>query len=169
MATAICRCGERLEIPSNGEAKVTCPRCGARVRIRLKPTSDDAKHFIRLVCGCGQRLKVPAENPPSHVRCRDCQRVVAVPIRNAKELEVGTEELVATDHASLEQWKASHRERGSRVPRDVPPGAVTELQEADDETIHRSEAGLRVCPSCGRPIHLGASACLHCGLDVPRI
>ena len=30
------------------------------------------------------------------------------------------------------------------------------------------EAGLRVCPRCGRPVHLGAESCRHCGAHVPR-
>jgi hypothetical protein len=32
----------------------------------------------------------------------------------------------------------------------------------------KTEAGLRVCPRCGRPIHLGADTCRQCGVHVPR-
>ena len=30
------------------------------------------------------------------------------------------------------------------------------------------EVGLRVCPRCGRPVHLGAETCRQCGAPVPR-
>jgi uncharacterized OB-fold protein len=32
----------------------------------------------------------------------------------------------------------------------------------------KTEAGLRVCPRCGRPIHLGADTCRQCGAHVPK-
>jgi hypothetical protein len=30
------------------------------------------------------------------------------------------------------------------------------------------EAGLRVCPRCGRPVHLSAEVCRQCGASVPK-
>ena len=30
------------------------------------------------------------------------------------------------------------------------------------------EAGLRVCPRCKKPVHLGAATCRECGTPVPR-
>ena len=30
------------------------------------------------------------------------------------------------------------------------------------------EAGMRICPRCKKPIHLGASTCRACGTPVPR-
>ncbi|MBY0394857.1 MAG: hypothetical protein K2X91_00090 [Thermoleophilia bacterium] len=30
------------------------------------------------------------------------------------------------------------------------------------------EAGLRICPRCGMPVHLSAENCRQCGATVPR-
>ena len=35
-------------------------------------------------------------------------------------------------------------------------------------SVVKFEAGLRVCPRCKKPIHLGATRCRECGNPVPR-
>ena len=164
MARPKCRCGQELEIPSTGAEHVTCPRCSARVRLIRKPASgaEVGDGFIRFSCPCGRRLKVSAIDRPTHGKCPDCDRVVPVPVGaglpSASSLaESPTEELSTTDRATLEAWTKSH----------IGPKSTGEMPS---ETAPRrgGEAGLRVCPQCGKPIHLGADACRTCGVSVPR-
>jgi hypothetical protein len=42
------------------------------------------------------------------------------------------------------------------------------LQPARPHPGGRIEAGLRVCPRCGKPVHMAATACGECGAAVPR-
>jgi hypothetical protein len=53
--------------------------------------------------------------------------------------------------------------------------AVVELPPTElDQGAHKAvaplkvEAGLRVCPRCGRPVHLSAEVCRQCGASVPK-
>ena len=55
----------------------------------------------------------------------------------------------------LEEWTKAHLKR-QEAPRATAPTAT------------RTEAGLRVCPGCGKPLHLGATECRDCGIPVPR-
>jgi ribosomal protein L32 len=32
----------------------------------------------------------------------------------------------------------------------------------------KTEAGLRVCPRCGKPVHLSSIVCRECGAHVPK-
>jgi predicted RNA-binding Zn-ribbon protein involved in translation (DUF1610 family) len=175
MPRATCRCGQELNIPDESTDRVVCPRCGSKVKVRLAggnttrpgaggaggggagPRVEDG--LLRFLCPCGRRLKVSATNPPSHGKCPDCARIVPVPAEslipvsslNAQDPEYPTEELSTTDVANLERWAAPHLER------DTPLRVPT-----------RVEAGLRVCPQCGKPVHLGADTCRTCGVAVPR-
>lgn len=168
MARALCRCGQTLEIPTRGVDHVICPRCEARVRIIRKSKADapsvgpgDAGDgFIRFSCPCGRRLKVPAADRPSHGKCPDCGTVVpvpadAMPSHASVDAETPTEELASADVAMLEAWARSHA---------GPKGTA----ETPDGRSRKAEAGLRVCPRCGKPIHLGADACRDCGISVPK-
>ncbi len=171
MPRAVCRCGQDLPIPSDPSERVTCPSCGAKVRIRVKGPSSSALEatqfspdgFLRFFCPCGRRLKVDAIDPPSHGQCPDCKTVVPVPKtdlapnRPSGHPEAPTEELSAVDRAMLDRWAADHRARsGGGAAIAAPPPPV------------RDEVGLRVCPRCGLPVHLGAEACRACGTPVPR-
>lgn len=165
MARANCRCGQALEIPDEGVEHLTCPRCAARVRIVRKPKSagggggpgDPGDGFLRFPCPCGRRLKVSATDRPSHGKCPDCGSVVPVPADlAAASAESPTEELAATDVAMLEAWSRSH----------LGPKSTAEM--SSDVRARKGEAGLRVCPRCGKPIHLGADACRDCGISVPK-
>jgi predicted amidophosphoribosyltransferase len=40
-----------------------------------------------------------------------------------------------------------------------PPSPASEL---------KTEAGLRVCPRCGKPVHLSSIVCRDCGAHVPK-
>ena len=174
MTRANCRCGQELEIPAEGGEHVTCPRCDARVRIIRKsksaasPSASTAGEpgeygdgFLRFSCPCGRRLKVPAADRPSHGKCPDCGSVVPVPagagMSSASAIaETPTQEMAAADVAMLDAWSKGH----------VGPKSTAEMLST--RPARGGEAGLRVCPRCGKPIHLGADACRDCGIPVPK-
>lgn len=173
MPRAICRCGQELPLPAPGSERVVCPRCGARVRIRRpERPPGDGDGFIRFDCPCGRRLKVPADNPPPFGRCPDCDRVVPVPAESkARRLPPGhpetpTEELSTTERAARDAWARRHLAAGEPTT-PIPTGSTTAEHSAMG-VPGRVEAGLRVCPRCGTPVHLGATACRSCGTVVPK-
>jgi hypothetical protein len=171
MPRATCRCGEELDIPRDGTERIVCPACGARIRVRrgvLRAASPDG--YIRFYCPCGRRLKVSASDPPDAGKCPACGRTVPVPSSSTIPLlapppghpDAPTEEMNAADMAMLDEWSAQH----------LGEGAPT--ASASSTAIHTSkqtgpvEAGLRVCPGCGRPLHLSAIVCRSCGAPVPK-
>ena len=174
MAGATCRCGQPLEIPRGGAEHVICPRCSAKVRLIRKRRAGDASSsgiapgddFIRFNCPCGRRLKVSAIDRPSHGKCPDCGRVVPVPVGGSESSspESPTEELAAADVAVLEAWTQSHLAKGNGNGRSPTSTAEMPL----DAPGRRAEAGFRVCPRCGKPIHLNADTCRGCGTAVPK-
>jgi len=185
MPRATCRCGQTLTIPADSPERVVCPQCGARVRVRpRKAATGDG--YLRFICPCGRRLKVDAANPPTHGRCPDCDRVVPVPRAglspSASALPVDTEsrtaDLSPEDLARLEQWVESHRAQPPRpaptvavpvaVPVVVPALAPAPPPAPAGPSGTRTEAGLRICPGCRKPVHLGADVCRHCGMHVPK-
>jgi hypothetical protein len=170
MTRAPCRCGQVLTIPPGAPDRIVCPRCGAKVRVRRPGAGEGGQEgqrdgFLRFFCPCGRRLKVNAEQPPSHGKCPDCGRVVPVPAQGLMptgDAETRTEDLSPEDLAALDRWSRGHLSRA---------GAATAAQSAPTtelKTTRPAEVGLRVCPSCGRPVHLGAESCRHCGASVPR-
>ncbi|GAC1450772.1 MAG: hypothetical protein NVSMB9_35450 [Isosphaeraceae bacterium] len=191
MPLATCRCGQKLSLPSNGPDRVICPKCSARVRVRrdaLKVSSGDG--FIRFDCPCGRRLKVRAESAsglgstPRTGQCPDCGTVVPVPSASSSgltkpkdNLETPTDELSAEDLVALDQWSqgrlalaqarsptAAAAVVDPRAEPASPPGSTP----VPPPSSLKSEAGLRICPRCGRPIHLGADTCRECGVLVPK-
>lgn len=184
MPRATCRCGQTLTFPADGPERVVCPNCQARVRVRPKlPATAIAgagDGYLRFLCPCGRRLKVDAANPPSHGRCPDCDRVVPIPqgsiSPSASALPVGndarTADLDPEDLARLEQWTRSfHRPADpAHAPDPAADTASAPIQPAlpPGPDGARIEAGLRVCPGCGKPVHMGADTCRHCGTHVPR-
>jgi hypothetical protein len=167
---AKCRCGHALSIPNDGTEHVICPNCKARIRVRRGGLSKaSADGFIRFFCPCGRRLKVSGTEPPTHGKCPDCGRVVPVPDPNAPperppagHPESPTEELSSVDAAMLDEWSRRH---GAQVPSQVAAGS-TAIQTT--KPTGRVEAGIRLCPKCGKPVHLGAVACRACGAPVPK-
>ena len=152
--------------------------------------------YFRFLCPCGRRLKVPAVDRPVAGRCPDCGRVVPVPanVRSATGLnpvqapaaadsEARTEDLDANDLAQLDQWASRYRSQlshpdglGSTTTSLVPVAGGVELvaqagvdsSEMSATSVAKFEAGLRICPRCKKPIHLGAARCRECGNPVPR-
>jgi hypothetical protein len=198
MARVTCRCGEKLKIPPEAPERIECAKCGARIRLRRAATPPDKGEtgdgYLRFLCPCGRRLKVAVAGRPTAGRCPDCGRVVPVPIAtqanlNAKKAklsdpEARTEELDAGDLACLEKWAAKHLPSAS-YPKDLLSTTtgfhhVTSSSEPAGDfrlpgptmpppSVTKFEAGLRVCPRCKKPVHLGAANCRECGTPVPRL
>jgi hypothetical protein len=175
MPRATCRCGQVLSIPVDPTNRVVCPTCGANIRIRRSTTTtapsptapSEEGGYLKFNCPCGRRLKVLAgdQTRPTHGKCPDCGRVVPVPEINpvSRDPESPTDELSTADTAVLEAWTRRHldREEGTAPHPSVEPAAAA-------PPAWRSEAGMRICPGCGRPVHLGASTCRACGIPVPK-
>lgn len=176
MARATCRCGQPLEMPREGADHVVCPQCAARVRIIRKqrppgpadvtrPEPAEGDGYIRFSCPCGRRLKVSAIDRPTHGKCPDCGSVVPVPAQGlgtaAGSPESPTEEMAAADLAALDAWARGHAARASNGP-------ASTAEMTLNSPARRAEAGMRVCPQCGKPIHLGAVTCRSCGTSVPK-
>lgn len=193
MPRATCRCGQLLKVPTDGSDRVLCPNCGAKVRIRREGVAKlPSDGFLRFYCPCGRRLKVDAARPPAHGKCPDCGRVVPVPSTSGPlppgHPETPTEELDFADLAMLDRWSRKHlgHDAAAPVEESAAPTAVltrpapaaapaapapTPTPAAEVATLvdtERIEVGLRVCPNCGRPVHLGAETCRGCGTPVPR-
>jgi DNA-directed RNA polymerase subunit RPC12/RpoP len=182
---------DRIDCPKCG-ARIRLRRPAPKV------PSSDGDGYLRFLCPCGRRLKVPAADRPVAGRCPDCGRVVPVPVpvkvlpatgsTPAKapamaNSEARTEELDANDLAQLDQWAGQYHSQTSNP--DGPGSTTTHLLVATpgvDSTVQgafrapampmtsvvKFEAGLRVCPRCKKPIHLGATRCRECGNPVPR-
>jgi hypothetical protein len=187
-----------LTVPKDETKRIVCPKCGAKIRVRRKATADaspgdrgqsqklaQGDGYIRFNCPCGRRLKVDAAFPPSHGQCPDCGRHVPVPkgpagVAGAHALPAGhpvsmTDELDPNDRAALDQGSEAHLRRtgggmagpGFSAPPVVNPNDVSTVDYPVLPPF-RAEAGLRVCPHCGKPVHLGAETCRACGTPVPR-
>ena len=159
MPRATCRCGQPLSVPKDGTDRLVCPQCGAKIRVRRPPSAvvaaglADDDGFIRFPCLCGRRLKVAAPDgrlaPTAQCRCPDCGKLVDVPEHSkVSDPEAPTSELSAAEMAQLEVWAKKF---------DSKPGAAPSTHELLAPTPWKSEAGMRVCPQCGKPIHLGAA------------
>jgi uncharacterized protein (UPF0212 family) len=71
--------------------------------------------------------------------------------------------------AMLDAW--SQRRRAQAVsPADAVTGAhpVSAPEPSPAPSTVKIEAGLRVCPRCGKPVHLSAVVCRECGAHVPK-
>ena len=160
-------------------------------REELDATGDG---YLRFHCPCGRRLKVASEGRPAAGKCPDCGRVIPVPESawfaanpGSKAIpgdpEAQTEELDDNDLANLEKWADRHLAHNTRDDRpglalNTPAPLLASTNPALDTDIItpsqsptsgvRFEAGLRICPRCKKPIHLGAPTCRACGTPVPR-
>jgi len=185
MPRATCRCGHVLTLPADGPDRVTCPKCSARIRVRRASAQGvSADGFLRFSCPCGRRLKVRAEATPGVAaqqagQCPDCGRVVPVPspsssglLPKAVDHETPTEDLGPEDLAALDRWAQTHLARSAPAAARRPAAALPPTASAPSVAVEpppvRSEAGMRVCPRCGRPVHLSSVVCRECGASVPK-
>ena len=165
----------------DGFVRFSCT-CGRRLKVRViagAPLPQAGK------CpDCGETVPVPED---AMVKPSSSAALRSVP---APVFETPTEELNSADLAALEQWAQAHVSRvapvagengqraeaattdhpaPARAPAPVPePPQPASPSGRRPGTTMKVEAGLRVCPRCGRPIHMGADTCRECGAHVPR-
>lgn len=195
MARATCRCGQVLTFPDDGPDRVVCPKCSSRIRVRKAAPPAEEPGFLRFHCSCGRRLKVRDAKPrPVAGKCPACGQVVPVPetlassAAEAREAvsagcESPTQELTAADTARIQSWAAGFGPNAIESPAATPapasappppppppptPAGSTASASGLSPSPVRVEAGLRVCPRCGRPVHLGSDSCRQCGASVPK-
>lgn len=191
MPQPICRCGQVLTLANEQVERITCEKCGARIRVRRpggRPSDE-----LRFHCVCGRRLKVLANPSVTHGRCPECGRVVPVP-RSATP-EAPTVDLSPEQVAALQAWAERHEGKGPEKaksesrsnpqpragvaksgggggggggPSTPQPGTPAAAVLAQTASGGKAEIGLRVCPKCGKPVHIAAESCRNCGSPVPR-
>lgn len=153
-----------------------CPNCNAKVRIRRVvagaasqkengPDDGGGDGYIRFYCPCGRRLKVAADDKPDEGKCPDCGRTVPIPERSVVTAgDVGarprTSEMTVDQVAQIDKWAREWQERAT-----TDDGETTTVLGTPGPP--RVEAGLRVCPQCGKPLHMAAVVCRECGCNVP--
>jgi ribosomal protein L32 len=182
---------DRLICPRCG-AKIRVHRASSARQASGDP--DDG--YIRFNCPCGRRLKVQASGRPDAGKCPDCGRIVPVPdsdwdkddpasreagdpIRSGRgRPNARTEDLDAADLEYLEKWASRHLAASNPAERPEEPSTgshhslqatlVEEPVRGIPSSVVKMEAGLRVCPRCGKPLHMSATVCRDCGEPAPR-
>lgn len=198
MSRVTCRCGEVITLKTDARPeRIACPKCGSRIRLRRRPNSPPAPAagsdgesdgYIRFHCPCGRRLKVRARDQADAGKCPDCGRVVPIPdsarvspgatTRARVDPDARTEDMDPNDMARLDEWITRHTGRTPGIPggEDATPTGITAIKVAPaspaasglQPSMVKFEAGLRVCPRCGKPVHMSAVSCRECGAAVPR-
>ena len=85
--------------------------------------------------------------------------------------ETPTQELSLEDTSMIESWVQSHFARSSDKSSGIIRGGPAPKSTAEmslKPTPGRTEVGFRVCPKCGKPLHLSAEVCRACGTSVPK-
>jgi len=198
MARVTCRCGETLKLTSNDPDRLTCPRCGAKIQVRRSPSqrpeaTELEDGYVRFNCPCGRRLKVQGDKRPEAGKCPDCGRIVPVPESAWKETAdaspgsrgqgrthptTRTQDMDAADLERLERWASRYQAAsnynqqlgGESTTLHQALNAVSPAAMAQDSSspVTKIEAGLRVCPRCGKPLHMSVTVCRSCGEPVPK-
>ena len=198
MARVTCRCGEMLKLTSGDPDRLTCPRCGAKIRVRRSPSQrpeaiESEDGYVRFNCPCGRRLKVRGDERPEVGKCPDCGRIVPVPDANWNEAagtspglrgqsrnhsNARTQDMDAADLERLEHWAsryqaASNHNQQQGVESTTSHQALstispTAMVQNSSSPVIKMEAGLRICPRCGKPLHMSATVCRSCGEPVPK-
>ncbi len=199
MARVTCRCGETLKVTSGDPDRLTCPRCGAKIRVRRSPaqrpeaTEPEEDGYVRFNCPCGRRLKVRGDERPEAGKCPDCGRIVPVPEsgwNEATDASPGskgqspthptarTEDMDAADLERLERWASRYKaasnhnqqagDESTTSHQALSVASPTAMARDSSPPVMKVEAGLRVCPRCGKPLHMSATVCRSCGEPVPK-
>ncbi len=182
-------CGSRLRVRPKTTAT---PPASVPAPVIPAPAAVVGDGFVRFRCDCGKRLKVEASQAPGYGQCPDCGVMVPVPAATASATPLPgpgnsavatrsgggagarTVEMTAVERSRLEAWGRAHAPPGPEES-DIPGPSASALPGLNVPSIAlagsapaKTEAGLRVCPSCRKPVHLSAEVCRHCGTAVPR-
>jgi hypothetical protein len=100
--------------------------------------------------------------------------------RGRVDPDAKTADLDPADLARLQEWTTRHTGRapdaaaggrdGDATPTGVPQIRVGSMPYPGTPapSVASFEAGLRVCPRCGKPVHISATTCRECGASVPK-
>jgi predicted RNA-binding Zn-ribbon protein involved in translation (DUF1610 family) len=174
------KCGARIRLRRKSPAP-------APVSPLIDGSSESDDGYLRFYCPCGRRLKVRAAGGQRAGKCPDCGRLVPVPGSGGADVGVRaggrvdpdarTADLDPQDIARLQEWSERHTGRSAEAANgpDATPTGVPQIRvgpppfgQAPGPSVVSFEAGLRVCPRCGKPVHISATACRECGAAVPR-
>jgi hypothetical protein len=189
-----CECGRRLKMRAGAAAAAThtakCPDCGRLVKIPevassstalpgLKPYSsetptEELTPSDRLMLDRWAEKHSAARPPKSSPGSKSEPKSRTKPpsgerIRTRRKPE---REEVPPEGEYHDQDTISVV--GPAVPPQPKPPPTTKAPAAPvpapatAASSSRVEAGLRVCPRCGRPVHLSAVVCRECGAAVPK-
>ena len=175
MPRATCRCGQSLERPRRRDRAGRLPELRGQgpgppagrepvgaggdggggvhpVQLPVRPSAQG-----RAAAGAKPVARQVPRLRPGRPRPRDRARSPrrATPRRPTEEL---------TDRRPRRARpldRAATSTRGRPRPPAAPPLLPT------SPAPYPTEAGLRVCPGCGKPVHLGADVCRECGTKVP--
>jgi hypothetical protein len=172
---------ENVETPDDGFIRFYCP-CGRRLKVpaSVRPTHGKCPE-------CGKVVPVPSHSapaglPPGHPES---------PTADLSPADRAALERWAQDHATRATAGREHLPGTIQFAPDAPPPHSPQDHPAQTPSTPRSalnpnalapipdtalaspapprvEAGLRLCPKCGRPVHLQAQTCNSCGATVPR-
>lgn len=180
MARVTCRCGEMLKVTTGDPDRLTCPRCGAKIRVRRsssqRPEANEAADdgYVRFNCPCGRRLKVRADERPEAGKCPDCGRIVAVPESDWKEATdafpgskgqgrshptARTEDMDAVDLDRLKRW--ANRYQAASNHNQQPGGDST----TSHHTLNAVSPAV-IAPNSSLPVvkmEAGLRVCHRCG------
>jgi hypothetical protein len=157
MARVTCRCGETLNLTTSEPERVTCPKCGAKIRVRRTPprrqgTSVPDDGYLRFNCPCGRRLKVRARDQPEAGKCPDCGRIVPVPDTSWQERNVPGE---------LEDYALHRRTAAART---------ADMDAVDLECLERWASRYQLVPNHNQPLENPLSTASHHALNaVPAV
>jgi hypothetical protein len=101
--------------------------------------------------------------------------VVKMNLKPESGSETSTGELSPEEMAVINRWAERHlpasppsSSQGAGAGGEPAASVAVAATVPVPVSAVRREAGLRICPRCGRPLHLSAVACRECGAPAPR-
>jgi adenine-specific DNA methylase len=183
MARVTCRCGETLDVTPGNPDRLTCLRCGAKIRVRRssknqRATGPPGDGFVRFYCPCGRRLKIRIEEESELGKCPDCGRIVPVPEsarlatgntskhaqdqrQNTRPLSgMRTVEMDAVDLANLDQWARCHQAKASQ-PEQPQDSLTIDAKRQSRNPTRTGATPLEVSKTLN--VEAGLHLCTRCG------
>ncbi|WP_165234357.1 hypothetical protein [Aquisphaera insulae] len=157
----------------DGFIRFPCP-CGRRLKVRAEDRPEAGK------CpDCGRVVPVPeSAQSAGNGAGEDGSRRGGSTRAAAASSGSRTADMDALDLEQLEQWAQRFQEPAVAVasapvpspspsPSPLPPVPSPSPSPLPSAAV-KMEAGLRVCPRCGKPLHMSATVCRSCGEPVPK-
>ena len=168
---------------SGGPERLTCLRCGAKIRVRRSPknkraTAPSGDGFVRFYCPCGRRLKIRVEEQSEAGKCPDCGRIAPVPEsaqlatdKTSKQAQdqgqrdrlpsgMRTVDMDTADLEYLDQWSRRHQAKASWP--EEPEQGVTPDTKLEAQEVPHTEATFLEVPKVLN-VEAGLRVCTRCG------